>query len=146
MNPVGVGVGVGYRRGSAAAMAFTRGVRWVATGGLVGRSLPLLLLLVCGCSKQPVVEDSVAELEKSFGSAAANPYVAAALVAARTNDYASGVIMLESVQRAPGGTPQQLMAVQDALQAMMAELTVGAERGDPQARAALARIERSRSQ
>ena len=70
----------------------------------------------------------------------------AALVAVRTNDYVAGVIALQNAQQSPGVTAQQLMAVEKAKQALTAELLARADRGDPQAKAALAAIEKTRSQ
>ena len=78
--------------------------------------------------------------------AEASAYVSLALSAVRTNDYAGGVIALQAVQRMPGITSQQLMAVQEAVQAMTAELLVRASKGDAKARSDLAAIERTHSQ
>ena len=127
------------------------------------------LLALSGCSKKPDVKASVSELEKAFPSAAAttaetpqtapvppltantsaSAYVNAALSAARANDYVSGVMVLEEMQRKrglQGVTPNQLMAVEQTKQAMIADLVARAERGDAKAKADLAAIEKTHSQ
>jgi hypothetical protein len=125
----------------------------------------VLSLALGACSKKPDVKASVSELEKAFPTAAApapiqpqpaaptavtqadaNDLVKSALTAARANDYASGVIALQAVQVKPGVTADQVMAVQRAKQAMVAELQRRAVNGDQQALAQLKAIERTRSQ
>ena len=125
----------------------------------------VLALALAACSKKPDVQSSVSELEKAFPTAAAaspvqtqptaptpipqadaNDLVKNALIAARANDYASGVIALQAAQVKPGVTADQVMAVQRAKQAMVAELQRRAVNGDPQALAQLKAIERTRSQ
>jgi len=125
----------------------------------------LIAVTVASCSKQPDVKATVSELEKAFPTAAAPAEVAAqpapplpvpqanaddlvktALTAARANDYASGVIALQAAQVKPGVTADQVMAVQRAKQAMVAELQRRAVNGDQHALAQLRAIERTRSQ
>jgi len=106
----------------------------------------VLLLALSGCSRQAKVNNRFAELEKAFAGAGTNALLNAALAAVRTNDYAGGVIVLEAMQRAPGTSPEQLMAVHQAIQALTADLVARAAKGDADAKAALAAIERSRSQ
>lgn len=124
----------------------------------------LMLVGLSACSKGPDVRTQVVELEKAFPAAAtpapaqaageaphppsadANALVNAALSAVRTNDYASGVIALQAVQRMPGVTAVQLMTIERTMQAMTADLVSRAARGDAQAKAELAAIERTRSQ
>jgi hypothetical protein len=79
-------------------------------------------------------------------AADASAYVQLALQAVRTNDYAASVLVLQGVQRLPGMTAQQLMAVERAKQAMVADLVARAGRGDPKAKADLAAIEKTLSQ
>lgn len=128
-----------------------------------------LAFLVCGCEKKPVVKSQVAELARVFqvptdaapAPAAAEPaapeppsgtpaeaktYVNYALMAARTNDYASAVIALQEAQRLPMKSTAQHQAVYETMQAMTSDLVARAERGDQQAKAQLAAIERTRSQ
>jgi len=124
----------------------------------------IALLGEIGCSK-PTVKEQVSELERAFPGARvenavpgeqaviaqtpledANSYVSRALVAVRTNDYRQGVIALQNVAKVRGISPQQLMAVESAKQALTAELVARADRGDAQAKADLAAIERTRSQ
>jgi len=106
----------------------------------------VLLLALSGCSKHARVNTRFAELEKAFAGAGTNAFVNAALAAARTNDYAGGVMLLEALKRAPGTSAEQLMAVHQAIQALTADLVARAAKGDAEAKAALAAIERSRSQ
>jgi len=124
-----------------------------------------VLLALSGCAKKPDVKTQVSELEKAFPAAAAatpapveapaptqsqpadaSAYVQVALQAVHTNDYAASVLVLQGVQRLPGMTAQQLMAVERAKQAMVADLVARAARGDPRAKAALAAIEKTLSQ
>ena len=126
-----------------------------------------LLLSLSACSQKADVKTQVSELEKAFPAAVAarapaqpqataptqpqiggdaNTYVQSALSAVRQNDYAASVIALQNAQRARGVTAQQIMAVERAKQAMTADLIARADRGDPQAKAALAAIEKTRSQ
>ena len=125
------------------------------------------ILMLAGCSKKADVKDQVSQLEKAFPAAApaaaaapvetpaataqapaseANAYVKAALSAVQANDYAGGVIALQKVQRMPGVTYQQLVAVERTKQAMTTDLVNRADRGDAKAKADLAAIEKSLSQ
>ena len=123
------------------------------------------LLAFSACGKKAEVKTQVSELEKAFqtapagtpvqaGRPASNPapladanaWVALALSAVRTNDFAGGVISLQAVQRMPGLTTEQLISVQRAMEAMTADLLVRASKGDAKAKADLAAIERTRSQ
>lgn len=125
----------------------------------------LLTFALGACSKQPDVKSSVSELEKAFPTAAAaapaqpqaavptaapqvsaNELVNSALTAARANDYASGVIALQAAQVKAGVTADQVMALQRAKQAMVAELQRRAVNGDQHALSQLKAIERTRSQ
>ena len=123
------------------------------------------LLASSACGKKADLKTQVFELEKAFPTAPAgtpvqaeraasnqapltdaNACVRLALAAVRTNDFAGGVITLQAVQRMPGLTPEQLMSLQTAMQAMTADLLVRASKGDAKAKADLAAIERTRSQ
>lgn len=137
----------------------------------IPRWLPSLagavLLVLSGCSKSADVKSQISELEKSFQdpslaaqaaseSAAAGrspdrpsdarAYVNFALSAVHSNDFAGGVIALQAAQHAPGVTAAQLAAVENAKQAITADLVARADRGDAKAKAQLAAIERTRSQ
>jgi hypothetical protein len=123
-----------------------------------------MLVNETGCSKKADVKAQVSALEKAFPAAAeqagqpdqsaapqdakndANAYVRAALSAVRSNDYAAGVVVLQNVAMTPGVTPNQLIAAEQAKQAMVANLVSRAAAGDPNAKAALQQIERTRSQ
>ena len=124
-----------------------------------------LILLVCaGCKKKNDMKSEAAELEKAFPQAAAatpapieaaatvqaqapdaNAYVKAALSAVSADDYAGGVIALQTAQGRVVSA-EQLMAIERAKQAMTSSLVERAARGDEKAKAELARIERTRSQ
>ena len=124
------------------------------------------ILVLAGCSKKADVKDQVSQLEKAFPAAApaaagpietpaataqapaseANAYVKAALSAVQANDYAGSVIVLQKVERMPGVTYQQLVAIQRTKQAMNADLINRADRGDAKAKADLAKIEKTLSQ
>ena len=125
----------------------------------------VLALALGACSKKPDIQSSVSELEKAFPTAAApapvqpqpaaptavpqadaNDLVKSALTAARAEDYASGVIALQAAQVKPGITADQVMVVQRAKQAMVADLQRRAVNGDQRALAQLKAIERTRSQ
>lgn len=131
----------------------------------LARVATLLALALGSCSKKADVKSSVSELEKAFPAAAtaapaqvqstptapapaanADALVKDALVAARANDYAGGVIALQAAQAKPGITAEQVMAVQRTKQAMVAELQRRAVNGDQQALAQLRAIEKTRSQ
>jgi hypothetical protein len=126
-----------------------------------------ILLALNGCSKNADVKSQLSELERTFqntsaatppggerslvdptgsASADANAYVNIALAAVRTNDFAEGVIALQTAQRMPMLTAEQHRAVYQAMQAMTADLVARADKGDAKAKADLAAIERTRSQ
>ena len=106
-----------------------------------------LLLAALGCHKEPTAEEGVVQLEKTFPKGAGdNDAVRIAIAAAKTNDYAVGVVALQEAKRVPGLTADQLMSVEQAAQAMTAELTRRADAGDAQAKASLEAIARTRSQ
>jgi hypothetical protein len=125
-----------------------------------------LLLAAGGCGKKPDVTTQAAELEKAFPAAAAatdaqpqkqaagqtpaatvaDGYVKEALLAVRANDYAAGVVALQTAQRLPGVTADQLMALERAKQAFTGDLVARADRGDAKAKADLAAIEKTHSQ
>jgi hypothetical protein len=104
------------------------------------------LLALGGCSQKARVNARLAQLEKAFAKAGASPLLDAALAAVRTNDYAGGVIVLETLKRTPGTSAEQLMAVHEAIQALTRDLVARAAKGDAKAREALAAIEKVRSQ
>ena len=125
------------------------------------------LLALNGCSKKTDVKSQLSELEKTFQEASAaapsagerllvdqtgsapadaNAYVNLALSAVRTNDFAEGVIALQTAQRMPMLTAEQHRAVYQAMQAITADLVARADKGDAKAKADLAAIERTRSQ
>jgi hypothetical protein len=115
-----------------------------------------------GCDRKADVKARTSALEQAFpgvatnsapaagiagqAPAAATSLVKAALAAARSDDYVNSVAALEQVVQVSGVTPDQLIAVQGARQAMVSELVNRAANGDAAAKAALAAIERMRSQ
>nr|WP_321349320.1 hypothetical protein [uncultured Methanoregula sp.] len=114
--------------------------------------LPLCAALVftlSGCGKQAEIKAKTSALERAFAAAAAaeaQVYVKAALAAVRTNDYAAGIIVLDSLVLIPGLTPEQLMAAQNAKQSLLNDLVDRAANGDVKARAMLDAREKTRSQ
>src|SRR5688572_28111492 len=86
------------------------------------------LIAWSGCSKKVDVHHEASELEKAFPDSQSSPYVGLALSAVRTNDYATGVIALQNARRLPGISADQLMAVQQTLEAITADLVSRADR------------------
>ena len=132
--------------------------------------LPLALLVafsLTACGRKEVdVKTGLSELEQAFRGAAtsaepaqtqstvpqqpagaeAHVFVQHALAAVKTNDFVKGVVTLERIEQTRGVTADQLMAIARAKQAIMADLINRAARGDANAQAQLAAIERTRSQ
>jgi hypothetical protein len=121
------------------------------------------LLAGSGCSKKADVKTQISALEKAFPGATApeppteqagaqppandaNAFVREALSAVKKDDYASGVVVLQNVAQVPGVTANQLIAAEQAKQAMVANLVNRAAAGDASAKAALQAIEKTRSQ
>ena len=109
----------------------------------VGLSLPGIL---SGCGKQAGVESTVTQLEKAFQNSNTNADLQLAIAATKNQDFVTGIVALHHAKSIPGLTAEQLMAVEQANQSITTELTRRADAGDPQARADLQRIERTRSQ
>jgi hypothetical protein len=120
------------------------------------------LLLPGGCDRKPGVKTSLSQLEKAFAAntapgqaehptpgrapgADANGCVQIALVAARSNDYATAVAMLNTAVRAPGMTPDQFLAVQQAKNALLTDLLDRARKGDATAQTALKVVDQFRA-
>lgn len=123
------------------------------------------VLALSGCGGKPDINTEAAKLEKEFPAAAqeapsaqapgtaapepqadVNASVKAALSAVHSKDYGEGVIAVQTAQQLPGVNANQLMALERAKQAMMANLQERAEQGDAKAIAELKRIEKTRSQ
>jgi hypothetical protein len=102
--------------------------------------------LIAGCSRSPTVDTTVTQLEHALPVTQDNLDLQLAIKAAKDKDYATGVTALQNVKKSPGLTAEQLMSVEQASQAMTAELVRRASEGDPRAKADLDRIERTRSQ
>lgn len=105
-----------------------------------------LVIAAAGCGRQPTVEAETAALTNALANGPGGEIAGMAAAALKSNDFASGVIALDQAKRVPGMTPEQLMAVQNAQQAVTATLVNRAASGDAAAKAALAAIERSRTQ
>lgn len=120
------------------------------------------LLLLSSCDRKPGVKSSISQLEKAFAAQAApgaaeqpapgqapradaKSYVQRGLVAARSNDYATAVAMLNAAVRAPGLTPDQFLVVQQARSALVSDLQNRAEKGNADAQAAVKAIGQSGS-
>ena len=116
----------------------------------------VIMLVLSGCGKKAAdIQAQSGELEKAFPGVAsvapapagqartvgdARAFVAAALSASRSNDYVTAVLMLQKAAESPGVTPDQVVALQVARKAWVAELMTRADHGDASAKAALARI------
>jgi hypothetical protein len=118
-----------------------------------GSMAAALFLTLAGCGGKPEVKPALTDLETKFDPTAtaaqdgtAGSYVKVAVEAVRQNDYAGGVLALQSVQKMPSMTPDQLKAVHAAMRTLTDDLVARAGRGDAKAQADLAVIERSRSQ
>ena len=135
--------------------------QWISETAVLAVVFGLLLSTSGGCSRKREVTTRTAELERAFpgveaaiatavpgGEPPANgiALVKAALAAARAEDYVTSVEALQEVTQISGVTPDQLIAVQGARQAMVSELVNRAASGDAAAKAALAAIEKTRSQ
>ena len=126
-------------------------------------------MALSGCGGKPNVEAEAAKLEKAFPAEAqaapapaapapdnpvpaaepqadVNTTVKAALSAVHSKEYGEGVIAVQTVQKMPGVSANQLMALERAKQAMVANLQERAEQGDAKAKADLQRIEKTLSQ
>jgi hypothetical protein len=64
-------------------------------------------------------------------------YVNVAIAAVRQNDYAGGVVALQTIKRMPNMTTEQLRAVQDTIQTLNADLVTCAANRDLKAKASL---------
>ncbi len=131
-----------------------RTLRTAAVRLLVASGVVMLAVGACG-KKAANIQVQSNELEKAFPGVAsvapartgptaaiadARALVAAALSASRSNDYVTAVLMLQKAAEAPGVTAEQVMALQVARKAWVADLMTRAGRGDETAKAALAGI------
>ena len=106
-----------------------------------------LLALGTGCrDKGPSAQEGVVQLEKAFPRAAENDVVCVAIAAAKTNDYETSIVALQTAKSVPGMTANQLATVEATAQALTAELVRRADSGDAKAKAMLEAIARTRSQ
>ncbi len=104
------------------------------------------VLLAMGCSREPDAARATAELERVLAATPQSMALQVAVAAARSNAPAASVIALQEARRQPGLTAEQLQAVEQASQSMVADLVRRAADGDEAAKAQLQEIERSRSQ
>ena len=124
--------------------------------------------MLSGCGGKPDVDAAAAKVEKEFPTTAqvapapapapdnaapapepqadVNASVKAALSAVHSKEYGEGVIAVQTAQKMPGVSANQLMALERAKQAMVANLQERAEQGDAKAKADLQRIEKTLSQ
>lgn len=112
-------------------------------------------MVLGGCERKADSKTQMAELEKVFPGLGDAPHwpadaavsgdakesVGAAISALRSNDYATGVILLHSALRRPGLTGQQVKVIQETSIVLIGELNSRASRGDESAKAALTAIE-----
>ena len=134
---------------------------------IVALTCAFAVLALAGCKKKADVTTGLSELEKAFPAAAAtatpaapiaqpgsappptvdvNAQVNSALVAVRANHYVKGVVALEKITQARGVSVDQLVAVTKAKEAIVNDLVTRAARGDANAKAQLAAIEKTHSQ
>ena len=106
----------------------------------------MAVVLAMGCSRTSDAARATAELERVLAASPGSVPLQLAVAAARTNDAAAGVIALQEARRQPGLTAEQLQAVEQASQSIIADLVRRAADGDARAKAHLEAIERSRSQ
>jgi hypothetical protein len=119
-----------------------------------------IVLAVVSCQKQP---DPLVELEKTAETMAKSEGVEAEAevsteaetpfmnpsqqVKSAIDDYKAGkmedaVTRLQLLRAMPALSPQQRMALQDSIAAVMTEIYAMAEQGDPRAKAAIVQYER----
>jgi len=108
--------------------------------------LGVLVVLSTGCQREPSAQEAVAQLEKMLSAVGRHDALSFAIAAAKTNDFAIGVITLQQVKTSPGLTADQLISVEQASQAMTADLVRRADAGDAHAKASLELIAQTRSQ
>jgi hypothetical protein len=102
-----------------------------------------------GCGKKAEIKAKTSALELAFPATApadARALAQAALAAIRTNDYAGGIMALDSLALTSGLTPEQLIAVQNAKESLMNDVVDRAANGDAKAKAVLDAREKTRSQ
>jgi hypothetical protein len=115
-------------------------------GFIQGSWVVLGLAMLLGCGHEPTGKEGADTLAKAFAGSTAPPIAQLAIAASKSNDFGQSIVALQEVKRAPGLTPEQLQAVDEASLAMTRELLRRAESGDAAAKAALQQIERTRSQ
>ncbi len=126
---------------------FFRRVTCVFESPLISRLiLGLFITLSTGCNRELGPKEAVSQLEKTLAAVGTHDALSLAIAAAKTNDFVVGVMALQQVKAIPGLTADQLMSVEQASQAMTADLVRRADAGDPQAKASLQAIAQTRSQ
>lgn len=129
----------------------------------LGCSITLLALItLCGCSgkKDAATElaDTVKTLEKPSDAPQASPtanvnqalpppsqQVNAALTSFKAGNYSDAIVNMEKARTNPNKTPQQMMAVQDAIAAVMRDLYARAAKGDVAAQQAIKQYQEERT-
>ncbi len=102
---------------------------------ITGLGLAALIgLSSCG-SKTKSATGALSNVAAELKSADAGLRAKADLAAAsfKTNDYVGTWVALKDIQNAPGLTPPQLKAVQDAVDAVLGKMFDEAAKGDPHA-------------
>lgn len=122
---------------------------------MLRRSLSALLLLLClagasGCGGKADVKQDVPELEKALapllatsatdpGQASIQKCASGVVAALKAGNYPAAMDQFTVLQRQRGLTPEQRMVINNASSTLVQELTARAEKGDAEAKAALAR-------
>ena len=122
----------------------------------------LSALLVVGCSKKPDASTELAKTVKVLEQTAPAPQAAAqpsanaptalpaqqvsqALASLKEGKYTETIVQMEKARYNPNKTPQQMIAIQDAMAAVMSDLYTRAANGDSAAKQAIAKYQAERN-
>jgi hypothetical protein len=125
-------------------------------------SLLLSALLVVGCSKKTDASTELAKTVKVLEQAAPAPQastqqspnfptalpaqqVSQALTLLKEGKYTETIVQMEMARYNPNKTPQQMIAIQDAMAAVMSDLYTRAANGDAPAKQAIKQYQENRN-
>lgn len=114
---------------------------WLTAGVLLAGAV-----LGTACRREATPEAATTQLQQAFPDGGGSDAVRVAISAAEAKDYPASVVALDVAKTTPGLSAGQLAAMEQARQAITADLTRRADAGDATAKAQLSAIERSRSQ
>ena len=129
-------------------------------GGTV--SLLLSAVFVVGCSKKTDASTELAKTVKVLKQAAPAPQASAqpsanapsalpaqqvsqALTSLKEGKYTETIVQMEMARYNPNKTPQQMIAIQDAMAAVMSDLYARAANGDAAAKQAIKQYQENRN-